>query len=258
MWRRALVLVLLAALAFAADTQRLYLKDGTYQLTNQYEIQGDRVHYYSTERSEWEDIPLELIDLDRTKKEVAEVKAELDADKKARAEEDAAIRAAAKQVEQIPTEPGAYFIHGEKLEPIKLAESKIVSDKKRTVLKYLSPIPIVPGKSTLELDGETAAFKVEGTRPEFYFRESDYEAFAIVKLTPKKGFRVVEDLRILVLQGERMVDEERQEIKTFKKQEGDLLYKIWPEKPLEPGEYALMQYTDGKLDPQIWDFSVLK
>ena len=32
-----------------------------------------------------------------------------------------------------------------------------------------------------------------------------------------------------------------------------MLYRIWPEKPLEPGEYAVMEYTDGKLNMQVWD-----
>jgi len=53
-----------------------------------------------------------------------------------------------------------------------------------------------------------------------------------------------------------MVDETIQKIETFKKQEADLLYRIWPIKPLEPGEYALIQYTEGKMNPQIWDFTV--
>jgi hypothetical protein len=35
-----------------------------------------------------------------------------------------------------------------------------------------------------------------------------------------------------------------------------MLYKIWPEKPMEPGEYALIEYTEGKMSPKIWDFSV--
>jgi hypothetical protein len=33
------------------------------------------------------------------------------------------------------------------------------------------------------------------------------------------------------------------------------LYKIWPTKPLEPGEYAVMEYTDGKVNIQVWDFA---
>ena len=50
--------------------------------------------------------------------------------------------------------------------------------------------------------------------------------------------------------------EQQDTVATFKKQEADLLYRIWPEKPLEPGEYALIQFTPGKVNPQIWDFGV--
>jgi len=251
----AALVLLVASMAFG-QSQRLYLKDGDYQIVREYQVQKDRVRYYSTERSQWEEIPLELVDLDRTKKEVADEKAERAADATAQAEEDAAIKAARTEVASVPTDNGAYYIRSGKPEAIKIGESKLVMDKKRTVLRYLSPIPLVPGKGTVEMDGESAALKVEGDRPEFYFRPSDYESFAIVKLMPKKGARVVEKASILSIQGEKMITEERDEIKTFKKQEGDLFYKIWPEKPLEPGEYALIQYTDGKLNPQIWDFSV--
>jgi hypothetical protein len=255
MLRCAALVIAFAAVAFAAN-ERLYLKDGTYQITNEYQVQTDRVRYYSTERSQWEEIPLEMVDLDRTKKEIAEHQAELAADAKADAEERAAEREARKQVASIPTDPGVYYIHGEQLEPVKQAESKVVSNKRRTILKALSPIPIVPGKATIELDGEHAALRVDGNRPEFYFRLSDYERFEIVKLTPKKDARVVDDLSILKLQGDQIVDEKIEKIESFKKQEADLLYKMWPVKPLEPGEYALIQYTEGKMNPQIWDFSV--
>ena len=54
------------------------------------------------------------------------------------------------------------------------------------------------------------------------------------------------------------MEEQIQKVETFKKQEADLLYRIWPEKPLPAGEYALMEYTEGKLNPQIWDFTVAK
>jgi hypothetical protein len=254
--RTAAVLVLLTAVVALGATERLYLKDGTYQLTREYQVLQDRVRYYSTERGDWEEIPLELVDLDRSKKEAAERQTQLETDAKAQAEEDAAVRAARQQVEQIPAENGAYYIQDEQLQAIKVAESKIVNNKKRSVLKMLSPIPLVPGKATVELDGEHAAFRVMGDRPEFYFRLSDYEQFGIVKLAAKKGVRVVENLSILSLQGQREVDEQQETVPTFKKQEADLLYRIWPEKPLEPGEYALIQFTPGKINPQIWDFGV--
>jgi len=33
------------------------------------------------------------------------------------------------------------------------------------------------------------------------------------------------------------------------------VYKIWPVKPLTPGEYAVYQYTEGKGNIQVWDFA---
>jgi hypothetical protein len=250
---RAVILLAFATAVFGA-TVRLYLKDGSYQLAGEYQVQQDRVRYYSTERGEWEEIPLELVDLNRTRKEAAEREETLKADAKAQAEEDAAELAAQKEIEQIPVEAGVYFIHDGKLEPLKAAESKVVNNKKRTVLRILSPVPMVPGKSTLELDGETAAKRITENRPEFYIRESAEERFGIIKLTPKKAARVVENLTIVPVSKE--VIEEQQEVATFRKQVADLLFKIWPEKPLEPGEYALVQFTEGKVNVQVWDFGV--
>jgi len=246
--------LLASALAFAAD--RLYLKDGTYQLTNQYDVKADRVRYYSTERSEWEEIPLELVDLDRTKGELAERQNQIAAEAKAEAEERAAEKLERKQIASIPTQPGAYYIRGDAMEPLKQAESKIVNNRTRSVLRVLSPIPTVPGKSTVELDGEHAPLHLTDVRPEFYFRLSDYEGLDIIKLTPKKNVRVAENVSILQLKDDRIVDEKFDKVESFKKQEADLLYRIWPEKSLAPGEYALIQYSEGKLDPQIWDFTI--
>jgi hypothetical protein len=48
--------------------QRLYMKDGSYQLVTEYAVKGDRVRYYSSERGDWEEVPLDLVDLDTTKK----------------------------------------------------------------------------------------------------------------------------------------------------------------------------------------------
>jgi hypothetical protein len=40
----------------------------------------------------------------------------------------------------------------------------------------------------------------------------------------------------------------------------DGLYKVWPEKPLEPGEYALVEFADTDnqqdMDLLVWDFAV--
>ena len=49
-------------------SQKLFLKDGTYQLVSSYEVHGDRVRYYSVERAAWEEIPSSLVDFEATKR----------------------------------------------------------------------------------------------------------------------------------------------------------------------------------------------
>ncbi len=67
---RFLLILALACAAWAANV-KLYLKDGGYQLVREYQVQSDRVRFYSVERSEWEEMPLDLVDLKRTEAESA-------------------------------------------------------------------------------------------------------------------------------------------------------------------------------------------
>ena len=71
-----LALVILAMTAWAANV-KLYLKDGSYHIVREYKTEGDRVKYYSVERSSWEEIPVALVDLKRTESEIAGRKAAL-------------------------------------------------------------------------------------------------------------------------------------------------------------------------------------
>src|SRR5713101_6130976 len=118
MLRLLATLILLAAAAFGA-TQRLYLKDGDYQLVREYQVLADRVRYFSTERGDWEEIPLELVDLERTKKDVAALEESLKREAKEQDEEDAALRAERKEIANIPLEAGVYLIGEGKLTPLK-------------------------------------------------------------------------------------------------------------------------------------------
>jgi len=254
---RVALYLMIAAAAFGG-TVRLYLKDGTYQVATEYKVLKDRVSYMSAERGEWEEIPLQLVDLERTKKEAVDLEEQLKADAKSQAEEDAAERLAVKEVEEIPPEPGVYYIHNNKLEPVKVAESKIVNNKRRQVLKVLSPIPMVSGKATLEIDGDSSSREIAEKRPEFFFRLSTFERFGIVKVTPtKKGSRVVENIEIIPVSKE--IGQKLLEVDSFKKQEGDNVYRIWPQKDMEPGEYALVEYTEGtdSINTQVWDFKIV-
>jgi hypothetical protein len=246
--------VLLAAVCLCAATIKLYLKDGSYQLVREYMVDNDRVRFFSTDRGEWEEVPAVLVDLQKTQ---AEIKQREDSTREEAAAADAeekAERQARKEVEQIPVENGVYLIEGDKLTPMKVGESKVVTNKRRTVLKVLSPVPLVSGKATLELDGPHASQGTANRTPEFYIRLSTDERFGILRMGEHKGNRVVENLTILPVVNE--TQEDRMLVEIFRQQVGDGLFKIWPQKPIEPGEYAVVEFTDGKVNVQVWDFFV--
>jgi hypothetical protein len=250
---RFAILIVLAGAAFGANG-RLYLKDGDYEIVREYQVLADRVRYFSSERGEWEEIPLELVDLDRTKKDAAEREAAIEAEAKEQDVEDKAIRAERREEARVPLGPGVYTVDGDKVTALKTAEVEVNSSKGRTILKVLSPVPIVPGKSSVEIQGETAPYRAAGDKPEFYIRLSDDERFGIIKLSRKKKGRLIENISILPVTNE--VIEDLKIVPTFKKQVSERTYKIWPEQPLEPGEYALVQYSDGALNWQVWDFGI--
>ena len=58
----AFFLCLVTLPAHAQGSKRLILKDGSYQMASKWEVKGDRVRYYSTERSDWEEVPNFLVD----------------------------------------------------------------------------------------------------------------------------------------------------------------------------------------------------
>jgi hypothetical protein len=251
---RLLLAALLLPLLLLGDNFRLYMTDGTWHQVSEYKVEQDRVRFYSVERSEWEEMPLDLIDLKKTE---AERGAALAAVKKAAAADDAEEkfeREQARIISLIPMNPGVYHLEDEKVQTLKQAESKIVTDKKRSVLKAVAPLPILSGKATIELDGEHSAFTIREERPAFWFRMTDYDRFGIVRCLPKKDSRVVEKWNIVPVSKE--VVAEREEIEIFRQQVGNDLYKIWPQKPLTPGEYAVIQFTEGERNTQAWDFRV--
>jgi hypothetical protein len=246
-------LLVLVFTAWAANL-KLYLKNGGYHIVREYQVQSDRVHFYSVERSQWEDIPVDLVDLKRTETEVAERQTQLAKDAQAVAEEEKATRDLARETRRIPQDPGVYWLEGNQARVIKVAQSTIHTNKGRSILKALSPIPIVPGKGTLELEGAHSANVFTDPEQELYIQLAETERFGIAKLTSKGAVRIVENLTFMPVTKE--VIEEPTLVETFQKQLADGLYKIWPKQPFEPGEYAVVEYSEGKLNIQIWDFAI--
>ena len=240
--------------AWAANV-KLYLKDGSYHLVREYQVQSDRVRFYSVERSQWEEMPLDLVDLEKTRSEETERKTELEREAKILSEEDKVERQIQQDVMRIPQNPGVYWLEGKQAKPIPVAESTVHTNKGRSVLQKLAPVPIVSGKATLELNNPHSANVFTNPEQEFYFQISDVERFGICKLKTKMGVRIVENLTYMPVTKE--VVEEPEMVEIFQQQlTPDGLYKIWPKEPLAPGEYAVIEFTAGKLNMQIWDFAV--
>ncbi|MCL6507606.1 MAG: hypothetical protein K6T59_11310 [Bryobacteraceae bacterium] len=247
------VLMLASVLALSAATFKLYLKDGGYHLVREYQLEGDRVRYYSIERSEWEEIPAALVDLERTQAELQRREQRIRQETQSLAEEEQAERELRQEIARVPGEAGVYWVRGAELRALKQAESKIVTNRRRTLLKVLTPVPVVAGKATVELDGPTSATVVDTAMPEFYIRLAADERFGIFRLTPNKEARVVQRWSIIPVTQE--IFEEQEEVEVFRRQVGEGLYKIWPKDPLPPGEYAVVEYTAGKGKLQVWDFA---
>jgi len=253
MRRLLLVLAVLAVSAWAANV-KLYMKDGSYHVVREYQVQTDRVHFYSTERSQWEDIPLDLVDLKRTESEAAERKSQLDSDAKAIAAEEKVEREMKAEVSRIPQDPGVYWVVGKETKVMKAAESTVHTNKGRSVLKRLSPVPMVTGKSTVELQGAHATTIFKDPEQEFYIQLSEPERFGIARLTVKGNIRIVENVTTMPVTNE--IVEEPTMMDILRKEMDNGLYKIWPKEKLPPGEYAVVEFTEGKLNMQIWDFAV--
>ena len=50
---------LLFAFCFLASAEnvKLYMKDGSDQLVREYQVENDRVRFYSIDRDDWEEVP---------------------------------------------------------------------------------------------------------------------------------------------------------------------------------------------------------
>jgi hypothetical protein len=251
-----LAIAFLACAAWAANI-KLYMKDGSYQLVREYQLKLDRVRFYSVERAEWEEIPLDLVDLKHTESDAAARQAQLQKDAKDLEEEQKAQHEFERERRRIPQDPGVYWLDGGKAKVIPAAESAVHTNKGRAVLAKLTPIPMVSGKGTLELQGAHSANVFTDPEQEFYIQLSETERFGLFKLMPGKGgVRIVENLTFIPVTKD--IEEEPVIIESFQKElDPSGLYKIWPREPLPPGEYAVVEYTEGKLiNIQVWDFAI--
>lgn len=248
----ASLLLLVTILPLSAAKIKLYLKGGGDLIVTEYKIDGERVRYYSAERGAWEEVPLEMVDLDRTRQEQEKDAAwRAERDKETQIERQAERRART-ELHSVPLDDGVYYLDGNKISPVQQAVVDINGSRKRTLLQVIAPIPAVAGKSTVDLEGEKASLVVSNPRPMFYLRLEKISRVGLLRMQAKKEGRRAQVIQKAPGSGELF--EEQEEIEVFRQQLAPSVYKIWPVDPLPAGEYAVFEYSPGESDIRIWDF----
>ena len=260
--------------------KRLVLTDGSYQSVSQYEVQGDRVHYFSSERHEWEDIPKSLINWKATddfnsgksslkpsnpttdeelKREEAEEAAE-------RAKEDAQSPTVAPGL-KLPSSGGIFLLDRYQGKP-SLAEvvqngSELNKHMGRNILRAaINPIA-TSSKQSIEIKGSRARVQAHTTTPDVFI-DIDQDTqdqplrmedrFKLVRVQTKKGNRVVGNLKVNII---GKASEETSAVKVrVEKFSGDWV-RLVPLESLPPGEYAVIEMLGAKsMNTYVWDFGV--
>ena len=241
------------------------LKDGTFQLVREYHVEGDRVRYYSIDQRDWDEIPESLVDWDATRKmEMGEAKKNLDLIATARKTEsarnaelidvDASIEIAPKVF--LPAGVGLFEFDGKAIHPLAPADPDIKYSMTQRVKQVLVPIPIVPTRHTVALDGEHAKFRMQSTSVEFYMRTADGHEpnLELIRAKIHGGKRSLENLDQLFGQkqatGRIILPMLRWEIAKG-------VYRFTVYHSLDPGEYAVAEAVEsGGTNVYLWDFGV--
>ena len=267
-------------------TRRLILKDGSYQLVTKYEVKGDRVRYYTSEREEWEELPNSLVDWAATEKfekerESAPEAVELD---KELAHDQEVADAQLPQVApglRIPEDQGVFLLdnfQGEaQLLEIQQNASDINAEKKSNILR--SAINPVAGiKQTIELDHAHAAIQAHVDVPSIYInvdtggpeqarqpQEAQQPSSSKPATAPSDHYRI---LRVQVKGNKRVLgdvkrqvtgklSQEQHEVKSTSTRLSGGWVKVTPTEALTPGEYAVVEMLGQEgMNLYVWDFGV--
>ena len=257
------------------------LKNGTFQMVRSYERNGDRVRYYSVERSQWEEIPAALVDWDATARAEASEKSEDEAfAKKVHTQEEAQRMDTVMDVDAslqvapgvfLPPGEGMFVIDGKHVSQLEQAGAGINTDKKQLFKQVLSPIPIVPGKRNIYIPGTRAKLRISSTNVEFYLREAPPDPdrntpierssrpgesgpeVELVRATVRGGKRQLETIKTYF--GEQ-VDEQRKSMSLQRWEVAPTVYRFTLGEPLPPGEYALAEILPDGMNLFVWDFGV--
>lgn len=255
-------------------TQRLILKDGSYQAIEKYEIQGDRVHYFSAERYAWEDIPTSLIDWEATKKynealtsgKLRSRRVETPEEKEEREKEEANSPEVAPGV-RLPGSGGVFLLDEfqgkpELAEIVQNGSDVNNGEKKKSVLRSAIN-PFGSNKKAFEIKGEHAQIQSHVARPTIYIdidtgpqdAATLADRFRLIRTTAKKDARVVGNVKVTI-SGKVSQQTSFLPASVTRQGTGDWI-KLTPNQDLPNGEYAVVEMlTPQEMNLYVWDFGV--
>jgi hypothetical protein len=255
---------------------RLILTDGSYERISQYQVRGDRVRYFSSERNEWEEIPYSLVDwvategfAEKAKQEASERKSEaLERAAAERSEDDAHFPLVAPGI-RLPSPDEVYLLDVFHEAPELIALTQNGADlNKNTGSNILRGIvnPIAGPKQTIELKGSHARIQSHTLLPLVFFPVDSGDSSAgydsttaqdhlrVVRCREKNGNRVVVALNIAIY---GKVKQQADYVEVKVEPVSEYWVKISPAVQLNPGEYALVEFDGkGQMNEFVWDFGV--
>lgn len=284
----AVLAVLLAPSALHAQqlSKRLILKDGSYQPAVKWEVQGERVHYLSAERNEWEDVPASLVDWDATKKYEEEVAAghtsrtaaEIDKEVEAERKEEEAKTPIVAPGLRLPEDGGVLLLDRfqgqQQLSDIQQNGGQLNKNTKRNILRATIN-PIASAKQNIEIEGAHAKIQSHTMQPTFYIsldqgsdvsadqpqktaaaqKPSDPLRFRIVRVQVKGDRRIAGNIKISMI---GKVSQQQNLVPTNAEvMPGGSWVKLTPKEPLGAGEYAVAEMLGEEgMNLYVWDFGV--
>ncbi len=254
----------------------LVLTDGSRERVRGYSIEGERVRYYSAERNEWEEMPADLVDWPATERqarreadEAAERSAAAGESARRQREEDEARAPQIAPGMRLPA-PGRVCLvdlyGGEPvLVPLGQSGGQLHKNTKSNILRGILN-PVASSRQTIELEGTRAAVRAHAPVPEIYFPVEAGGAIGggdgaeggarlrLVSCEERKGNRVVFSYNIAVY---GRVSVRARYVETDVEPVSDYWVKVTPAAPLDPGEYALVEFDrEGAPNEFVWDFAV--
>lgn len=244
--------------------KKLILTNGNYEIVREYSVEGDRVRYWSLERSAWEEIPASLVDWDATHKADAEEAKQQAALNAKIAASESAEREQAINIDRsleikpgiiLPDDVGFYVLDGKRVLALKQDSAVSKIDKGRAAERIITGVPLIPSRLRFELPGERADLRISSDEPEFYMRPADAREprFALVRAQIKNGSRVLESTSQSI-SGEQNIHSQEIEFQVWTPAQGVFRYTV--DEQLTPGEYAFIEATADGVSAYVWDFGV--